>query len=162
MAEIDVAKMEVYGDNKVPPSFPIMDSAFMATSSMTDADSSSDDGLKGPIPVAICGIATRLPGGISSTKQLWDFLVNKGDACARIPAQRYATHGPEGNAALAAEFNGDGSRGATSMGAPHWKAHGYMLDHIDLSAFDFSLFSMARAELAIVDPQQRLLLELTR
>ncbi|EMR63063.1 putative polyketide synthase protein [Eutypa lata UCREL1] len=139
-----------------------MDSASRTSPSMTDADSSSDDGLKGPIPVAICGIATRLPGSISLIEQLWDFLVNKGDACARIPAQRYATHGPEGNAALAAEFHGDDSRGTTSTGAPHWKAHGYMLDHIDLSAFDSSFFSMARAELAIVDPQQRLLLELTR
>ncbi|KAK3688033.1 hypothetical protein B0T22DRAFT_425418 [Podospora appendiculata] len=101
-------------------------------------------------PIAVCGMSMRLPGGISSADQFWDFLVNKRDARAPIPPERYATHGPQGNNKDAGENK------------PHWRNHGYMLDHVDLAAFDASLFSMTRSELARADPQQRLLLELTR
>lgn len=139
------------------------------------------------VPVAICGMAMRLPGGVSSAEGFWDFLVNKGDACARIPASRYATHGPQGNSnpspasdpsssSIAPndttkdqhEGTDDAHTGINGFAAapapdkPHWRTHGYMLNHVDLAAFDASLFSMTRAELGVVDPQQRLLLELTR
>jgi hypothetical protein len=43
--------------------------------------------------MAIWSVATRLPFGISSPEQLWDFLGNKGEKCARIPAGQYATNG---------------------------------------------------------------------
>lgn len=131
----------------------------------------------GPVPLAICGIATRLPGGISNTTQLWEFLINKGDACARIPADRYATHVTQGNtsqgaknlpgdaAVCAGDDPGPGGKpeGDTlSDDRPNWQTHGYMLNHLDLAAFDASMFSMKRSELGNIDPQQRLLLELTR
>lgn len=152
----------VWGDISTTPSGPNI--------SVTDAGSSSGAGgnhVKPPVPVAICGMAMRLPGGISSAEAFWDFLVNKGDACARIPAERYATHGPQGNSAPSPGtwFDGGGGSDATTekeADKPHWRTHGYMLNQVDLAAFDASLFSMTRAELEIVDPQQRLLLELTR
>ncbi|KAM7215616.1 hypothetical protein V8F06_009003 [Rhypophila decipiens] len=111
-------------------------------------------------------MAMRLPGGISSGEEFWDLLVNKRDGCARIPASRYATHGPQGNLNTASPSSpATGGKQADDDSAPdkpHWRTHGYMLNHVDLAAFDASLFSMTRAELGVVDPQQRLLLELTR
>ncbi|KAK3324348.1 hypothetical protein B0T19DRAFT_464372 [Cercophora scortea] len=101
-------------------------------------------------------MSMRLPGGISSADQFWDFLVNKRDARAPIPPERYATHGPQG------KHSKDAAGEFTIESKPHWRTHGYMLDHVDLAAFDASLFSMTRSELARADPQQRLLLELTR
>ncbi|KAI0877791.1 hypothetical protein GGS24DRAFT_487640 [Hypoxylon argillaceum] len=129
------------------------------TSLTSDSYSNSDASpSKEPTPVAICGMATRLPGGISSPEQLWEFLLNKGDGCAPIPAERYTTRPPRGAGAP-----DDGEKaGPVGSEAPHWKTHGYMLDHLDLAAFDSGLFTMTRAELGIVDPQQRILLELTR
>lgn len=39
-----------------------------------------DDINKKAVPIAICGIGLRLPGGNSTPQQFWEFLVNKGDA----------------------------------------------------------------------------------
>jgi hypothetical protein len=156
----DITKVKIFDGGAEPPSLVVMDMEDNIESlSTTNADSMSDnsqDKSKGAVPMAICGMSTRLPGGISSAEQLWEFLLNKGDACARIPAERYGTHPPS-----TASNDGDGAT-STASDTPHWKTHGYMLDHVDLAAFDSGLFSMTRAELGIVDPQQRLLLELTR
>ncbi|KAK2596464.1 hypothetical protein N8I77_013354 [Diaporthe amygdali] len=98
---------------------------------------------QGPVPVAICGMAMRLPGNISSGEQLWDFLINKRNARDVVPTERYnsaAFHGgPEGRS-----------------------RHGYFLKDVDIEKFDASLFTMTRAELEWLDPQVRILLELTR
>ncbi|KAI1211603.1 uncharacterized protein F4807DRAFT_473071 [Annulohypoxylon truncatum] len=155
MAEFAALKKDIYGCGPMLPNLSIMENGSMTSLSTTNANSSSDDSLNGSVPIAICGLATRLPGGISSTEQLWEFLVNKSDACDRIPAQRYSTHGPQGNTSPSATTGKD-----ASSDRPHWKTHGYMLNHVDLAAFDAARFSMTRTELDIVDPQQRLLLEL--
>jgi hypothetical protein len=179
MGELDVAKTSVCdGDGNgnsngsdMPPRDFAMGSESTAASLPSTANTDTpmtmtddNDGPKkpeGPIPVAICGMATRLPGGISSAEQLWEFLLNKGDACARIPTERYGTHPPPPPPPrLDEEVNGTGA--STISEKPHWKTHGYMLNHVDLAAFDSALFTMTRAELAIVDPQQRILLELAR
>ncbi|KAI0474816.1 phenolpthiocerol synthesis polyketide synthase ppsA [Xylaria cf. heliscus] len=160
MSKIAIPKLSDYERGLVPPSLLAVDSESTTSFPTTDSCSTSDDNPhnNGPTPLAICGIATRLPGGISSAEQLWEFLLNKRDGCSRIPAERYATHLPDGDAATGDRESADG----ISSDMPHWKTHGYMLDHVDLAAFDSSLFSMTRAELGIVDPQQRILLELTR
>ncbi|RYO89871.1 hypothetical protein DL766_010402 [Monosporascus sp. MC13-8B] len=145
----------------------------MGSLSLPSTLPSNDATPKSPasyIPVAICGMATRLPGGISSAEQLWDFLLNKGDACARIPFQRYVTHGVQGNASgptlvgagATADTHAHVAQSSASPETPNWKTHSYMLNHVDIGAFDAGLFSMTQAELGIMDPQQRLLLELTR
>ncbi len=91
------------------------------------------------VPVAVCGMAMRLPGGIASEEQIWDFLVNKRSARDAVPQDRYN----------AAAFH-DRDR------------YGYFLHDIDLQKFDASLFSITRSELECLDPQVRLMLELTR
>ena len=98
--------------------------------------------------IAICGLAVRLPGGLHTPQQFWDFLVSKGDARNRVPRSRYN----------AASFYSEELRKGVIR-----TEHGYFLDEsVDLGAFDSSFFSMSRAELERVDPLQRQLLEVVR
>ena len=96
--------------------------------------------------IAICGIGVRLPGGIRSPSDLFDFLVNKGDARCIVPEDRYNVE---------AFYDPEGKTGTLMT------KYGYYLD-LDLSKFDASMFRMSNAEIATVDPSQRLLLEVTR
>lgn len=99
-------------------------------------------------PIAICGMALRLPGGSSTPQQLWDFLVAKGDARSKVPQSRYN----------AAAFHSTSGKPA-SVGTEY----GYFLDETnDLGALDTSFFSMSRTEVERADPQQRLMLEVAR
>lgn len=111
-----------------------LDSPAALTSSFDTADYH-----EAPVPIAICGMAMRLPGGISNGDELWDFLLNKKDARSEVPAERYN----------ADAFHGEGH-------------HGYFLKDIDLQGFDASHFRVSRFEVERMDPQQRLMLELAR
>ncbi|KXJ86841.1 KR domain-containing protein [Microdochium bolleyi] len=99
-------------------------------------------------PIAICGMALRLPGGINTPGQFWDFLINKRDAQGPIPETRYSAskyYSPAGKAGFVRS------------------ERGYFLDEsVDLGALDTTIFTMPRNEVERADPQQRLLLELTR
>ncbi len=97
-------------------------------------------------PIAICGMAMRLPGGVRSGDDFWDLLANGRDARQKIPVDRYNTDGFD-------DSLGDKDSIKTK--------YGYFLDE-DLSRFDPSFFSMTKRELEKCDPQQRLLLEITR
>ena len=97
-------------------------------------------------PVAICGLALRLPGGIKDGNTLWDFLVDGRDARAPIPSNRYNAEGFDGRL---------GTKGTIET------QYGYFLDH-EVGNIDTSFFSMTSDELAKIDPQQRQLLEITR
>jgi len=96
--------------------------------------------------VAVCGIGLRLPGGIRSTVDFWDLLVNGKDARGPIPSSRY---------------NIDGFSDSLGGKAGIKTRHGYFLDE-DLSAIDTSFFSMSRREVENCDPQQRQLLEVVK
>ena len=39
-------------------------------------------------PIAIIGMACRLPGGANDPDQLWDLLRRGGDTCRDVPADR--------------------------------------------------------------------------
>ncbi|KAI0097355.1 hypothetical protein GGR51DRAFT_578163 [Nemania sp. FL0031] len=97
-------------------------------------------------PVAICGMAMRLPGGIKTTEGYWDLLYNGKDMRSPVPLSRYNIKG----------F--DSSMGKTNT---IYQDHAYFLDD-DLAAFDAGLFTMTRNELEKADPQQRLLLLVVR
>lgn len=95
-------------------------------------------------PIAIVGMAMRLPGGIRDSEALWELLINKRHAQCKVPSDRYnieAFYGPS---------NRPGSV-ATQ--------YGYFLQDIDLANLDTSFWSMTRQEAEAMDPQQRLLLE---
>ena len=93
-----------------------------------------------PIPIAICGLALRLPGGIRDAETFWDALLNGKDMRSTEPHNRYNSAGS--------------SNRSTS-------SYGYFLDE-DLTALDTSFFNMRKSELEVADPQQRQLLEVTR
>jgi hypothetical protein len=99
-------------------------------------------------PIAIYGMVCRLPGGFSSPEQLWDFLMNGGDARSRVPETRFN---------IAAYHSSAEKPGASIT------EYGYFLDKsVDLEALDTSFFCMGHNEVARIDPQQRLLLEVAR
>lgn len=99
------------------------------------------------VPVAVCGMAMRLPGGIRDSQGLFEFLVNKGDARSVTPADRYNVE---------AYYDSKGKPGTVIT------EHGYFLQDVDLSNFDHSMFTLAAAEAELMDPNQRLSLEVVR
>lgn len=94
-------------------------------------------------PVAIVGMAMRLPGGVHDADGLWDLLVNKRDGQCRVPSDRYNIDA----------FYGPGKPGHVGT------QYGYFLEDLDLSHIDASFWSMTKQEAELMDPQQRLLLE---
>jgi len=121
------------------------------TSSGTDDETRSPqdvDDIEGthvPFPVAIVGMAMRLPGGVSCEKEFWDFLVNKRDGLCKVPDTRYN---------IDAFHDDSGSRAGAIR-----TQHGYFLEQ-DIAQFDTGFFGISKAEAAKLDPQQRLLLEI--
>ncbi|KAI5927620.1 hypothetical protein F4810DRAFT_648575 [Camillea tinctor] len=100
------------------------------------------------VPIAICGMACRLPGGIASPQELWEFLIAGGDANSEAPQGR---------------FNLEAYKSSKRKPGTTVTTRGYFLDDSnDLSSIDSSFFSMGRTELERLDPQQRLLLEVTK
>lgn len=97
-------------------------------------------------PMAICGMACRLPGGIRSPQDLWEFLISKGDARSEVPETRY---------------NKDAYHSTTGRPGSVASKYGYFLDE-DLTTFDGSFFTMSPMELERCDPQQRQMLEIAR
>ncbi|KAG9192485.1 hypothetical protein G6011_11219 [Alternaria panax] len=99
-------------------------------------------------PIAICGMALRLPGGLESPQDLWEFLLAKGDARSRVPESRYN---------ISAYHSDSGKPGTIAT------QYGYFLDdNVKLGSLDASRFSLSRAELEFSDPQQRRMLEVVR
>ncbi|OAK94597.1 KR domain-containing protein [Phaeosphaeriaceae sp. SRC1lsM3a] len=94
-------------------------------------------------PIAICGVALRLPGGVNSTDKLWDALREGRDMRKNVPKSRYHREGFDSRL---------GEKGAIHT------QHGYFLEE-DPAYFDASLFSLTEQEAQRTDPQQRLLLE---
>lgn len=102
----------------------------------------------GTMPIAICGMGMRLPGGIRDSGALYDFLLNKRDARRPVPPSRFNVDG----------FYNNSVRKPGNLSSKQ----GYWLDDVDLSHFDSSLFSMSRSGIENLDLQQRLLLEVVR
>ncbi|KAG6168183.1 Type I Iterative PKS [Claviceps purpurea] len=111
--------------------------------------STASDGIfNGQVPIAICGMACRLPGGVMTPDELWDFVLAKKDGRCRVPASRYN---------IDAYYSNTKKPGTVST------QHGYFLDEsVNLGALDMSFFTMSRSEVERADPQQRLLLEVAR
>ncbi len=75
-------------------------------------------------------------------QQLWDFIIDKGDARSRVPSSRY---------------NVDAFYSPVAKPGAVGTEYGYFLDDgVDLGALDTSFFSMQRADLEATDPQERL------
>ncbi|KAB8279532.1 ketoacyl-synt-domain-containing protein [Aspergillus minisclerotigenes] len=93
-------------------------------------------------PIAIVGMAMRLPGGIRSDKEFWDLMVQRKDARCEVPASRYNVE----------SFYSDSKMHTVKT------KYGYFLEE-DPAYFDAPFFSISSYEAARLDPQQRMLLE---
>ena len=94
-------------------------------------------------PVAVIGMACRLPGGIDSPERLWEALLRGDDLVTEIPPERWD-----------AEEYYDPEPGVPGRSVSKW---GAFLD--DVAGFDSEFFGINEREAIAIDPQQRLLLE---
>ncbi|KAK2758837.1 Type I Iterative PKS [Arachnomyces sp. PD_36] len=120
------------GGNEIPTSYDVPSTDGLAGGNYDDA----------PPPIAIVGMAMRLPGGVSSAEDLWELLIEKKDGHCPVPDSRYSINAY------------DGPPGSRSKGPES----GYFLRE-DPAYFDTEFFSINEMEAAKLDPQQRLLLE---
>ena len=99
---------------------------------------------KAPVtPVAVIGMACRLPGGIDSPEQLWEALLRGDDLVTEVPADRWDVD----------EYY-DPEPGVPGRSVSRW---GAFID--DVAGFDSEFFGITEREATAIDPQHRLLLE---
>ena len=94
-------------------------------------------------PVAVIGMACRLPGGIDSPEQFWEALLRGDDLITEIPADRWDV-----------DEHYDPQPGVPGRSVSRW---GGFLD--DVGGFDAEFFGIGEREAAAIDPQHRLMLE---
>ena len=94
-------------------------------------------------PIAIIGMACRLPGGIESPDQLWEALLRGDDLVTEIPPDRWD-----------ADEYYDPEPGVPGRSVSRW---GAFMD--DVGGFDAEFFGINEREATAIDPQHRLLLE---
>ena len=94
-------------------------------------------------PIAVIGMACRLPGGIDSPKELWDALLRGDDMVTEIPSDRWDLD----------EYY-DPEPGVPGRSPCKW---GAFLD--DVAGFDADFFGISEREATAMDPQHRILLE---
>nr|WP_156687033.1 type I polyketide synthase [Mycobacterium sp. Marseille-P9652] len=97
----------------------------------------------GVTPVAVIGMACRLPGGINSPDLLWEALLRGEDLVKEIPADRWDM-----------DYYYDPEPGVPGRSVCKW---GSFLDEV--GDFDPEFFGITEKEATAMDPQHRLLME---
>ena len=94
-------------------------------------------------PIAVIGMACRLPGGIDSPELLWEALLRGDDLITEIPADRWDV-----------DEHYDPQPGVPGRSVSRW---GGFVD--DVGGFDAEFFGIGDREAAAIDPQHRLMME---
>ncbi|KDE97471.1 polyketide synthase [Mycolicibacterium aromaticivorans JS19b1 = JCM 16368] len=94
-------------------------------------------------PIAVVGMACRLPGGIDSPHKLWEALLDGADLVTEVPADRWD-----------ADDLYDPEPGVPGRSVSKW---GAFID--DVTGFDPDFFGINEREATAMDPQHRVLLE---
>ncbi|MEV5748923.1 SDR family NAD(P)-dependent oxidoreductase [Actinoallomurus sp. NPDC052308] len=94
-------------------------------------------------PIAVIGMACRMPGDVDSPDDLWRLLIEKRDPVREGPFDRWDV-----------DAFYDPDREVPARSNTRWAA---TLD--DITGFDAAFFGISPAEAASMDPQHRLLLE---
>ncbi|RDA93594.1 hypothetical protein CP533_6132 [Ophiocordyceps camponoti-saundersi (nom. inval.)] len=97
-------------------------------------------------PIAVVGMACRLPGNSNSPHALWEFLEGGGIADNKPPASRFRLDTHYGDPLKPGFMRTPG---------------GMFLESVDLHKFDAAFFGIAKIEAIAMDPQQRQMLEVT-
>ncbi|TPX18755.1 uncharacterized protein E0L32_002612 [Thyridium curvatum] len=98
------------------------------------------------MPIAIVGMACRMPGNVSSPTEFWELLSRSRTGFTAIPKERFNTelfHHPN-----------------AGHGGSYTPVGGNFLN-VNLANFDAPFFGLTEKEAISLDPQQRLLLECT-
>ncbi|ORA18195.1 sulfolipid-1 biosynthesis phthioceranic/hydroxyphthioceranic acid synthase [Mycobacterium asiaticum] len=96
-------------------------------------------------PVAVIGMACRLPGGIDSPEAFWNALLRGADPITEVPAERWN-----------ADDYYDPEPGQPGRSVSRWG--GFLTDVV---GFDPEFFGINEREAAAIDPQHRLLMEVS-
>lgn len=128
-----------------------IDTTGHTTNGHTNGHSNSADGYGSPatpknMPIAIVGMACRMPGDVSTPAEFWELCARARSGYTEIPKERF------NNARFYHPNPGKGG-GSNPIG-------GSFLN-VDLAAFDAPFFGLTEKEAISMDPQQRLLLECT-
>jgi len=97
----------------------------------------------GVTPVAVIGMACRLPGGINSPDLFWEALLRGDDLVKEVPAERWDV-----------DYYYDPEPGVPGRSVCKW---GSFLDNV--GDFDPEFFGITEKEATAMDPQHRLLME---
>ncbi|EEY14055.1 fatty acid synthase S-acetyltransferase [Verticillium alfalfae VaMs.102] len=98
------------------------------------------------MPIAIVGMACRLPGSVASPAEFWELCSRARTGFTPVPKER---------------FNHDTFYHPNPGKTGTYHASGGNFLDVDLAAFDAPFFGLTEKEAISMDPQQRLLLECT-
>jgi acyl transferase domain-containing protein/NAD(P)-dependent dehydrogenase (short-subunit alcohol dehydrogenase family) len=101
-------------------------------------------------PVAIVGMACRMPGGANTPERLWSLLRAGRETVGPVPPERW-----DGNAWYDEDLAAPGK--STARAGSFLEPEG----EFGIAGFDAAYFGLSASEADRMDPQQRLLLEVT-